>query len=392
MHLPLLSSVTSTLKHGLAGLLALSLVACGGDSDNFATAPLAPVTTSVTLASTMSGDQELPPTLTGALGAGTLSLESPSRLLSGSFTVNGMTASAGHVHLGNTGTNGNIILPMTASGIGTFTVPSGTLLTEAQATAFANGGLYFNAHSTDIPTGEVRGQIGREVFAAQMSSAQEIPTNASTATGNGLLEFDATTKKITGRVTLAGMTAAAAHIHTGVLGVNGPVIFPMTQIEAGSGIWVTAADATMTDAQITDLKAGGLYFNAHSTAFPGGEIRGQIGQNVKFASLNAAQEVPTNGSTATGTGFLVVNPLTRVASGSITLTGMTATAAHIHLGATGVNGAVIIPLTATSAGVFSVPANTVLTADQFKAYKQGNLYYNAHSAAFPGGEIRGQIR
>ena len=71
---------------------------------------------------------------------------------------------------------------------------------------------------------------------------------------------------------------------------------------------------------------------------------------------------------------------------------MTATAAHIHLRATGVNGAVIIPLTATSAGVFSVTANTVLTADQFKAYKQGNLYYNAHSAAFPGGEIRGQIR
>ena len=392
MHPHLLSSVTSTLKHSLAGLLALSLVACSGGSDDVASAPLPPVTTSVTLASTMSGDQELPPTLTGALGAGTLSLESPSRLLSGSFTVNGMTAAAGHVHLGNTGANGAIIVPMTASGTGTFTVPSGTLLTEAQATAFANGGLYFNAHSTDNPTGEVRGQIGREVFAAQMSSAQEVLTNASSATGNGLLEFDATTKKITGRVTLTGMAATAAHIHTGVLGVNGPVIFPMTQTEAGSGIWVTAADATMTDAQIANLKAGGLYFNAHSTAFPGGEIRGQIGLNVKFASLNAAQEVPTNGSTATGTGSLVVNPLTRVASGSITLTGMTATAAHIHLGATGVNGAIIIPLTATSAGVFSVTANTVLTADQFKAYKQGNLYYNAHSAAFPGGEIRGQIR
>ena len=392
MHSHFLSSVTSTLKHGLAGLLTLSLVACGGGSDYIATAPLAPVTTSVTLASTMSGDQELPPTLTGALGAGTLSLESPSRLLSGSFTVNGMTAAAGHVHLGNTGANGAIIVPMTASGTGTFTVPSGTLLTEAQATAFANGGLYLNAHSTDNPTGEVRGQIGREVFAAQMSSAQEIPTNASTATGNGLLEFDATTKKITGRVILTGMTATAAHIHTGVLGMNGPIIFPMTQTEAGSGIWVTAADATMTDAQITNLKASGLYFNAHSTAFPSGEIRGQIGLNVKFSSLNAAQEVPTNGSKATGTGSLVVDPLTRVVSGSITLTGMTATAAHIHLGATGVNGAIIIPLTATSAGMFSVTANTVLTADQFKAYKQGNLYYNAHSAAFPGGEIRGQIR
>jgi hypothetical protein len=375
------------LKWSFAGLLALSLAACGG-SDDVAT----PSPTTVTLASTLSGDQELPPTLTGALGAGSLSLESPSRLLSGSFTVNGMNATAGHVHLGNTGANGAIIVPLTASGTGSFTVPTGTVLTEAQATAFADGGLYFNAHSTDNPTGEVRGQIGREVLAAQMSSAQEVPNNASTATGNGLLNFDAATKKITGRVTLTGMTATAAHIHTGVLGANGPVIFPLTETAVGSGIWVTVADATLTDAQVTSLNAGGLYFNAHSAAFPGGEIRGQIGLNVKFSSLNAAQEVPTNGSTATGTGTLVINPLTRVASGSITLTGMTAAAAHIHLGATGVNGAVIVPLTSTSPGVFSVPANTALTADQFKAYKQGNLYYNAHSTAFPGGEIRGQIR
>ena len=381
-------SLISPAKWSLAGVLALSLAACGGSDDVVTPVP----TTSVTLATTMSGDQELPPTVTGALGTGSLSLESPSRRLSGSFTVNGMTATAGHVHLGNTGANGAIIVPLTASGTDTFTVPTGTVLTEEQATAFNNGGLYFNAHSTDNPTGEVRGQIGRDVFAAQMSSAQEVPANPSAATGNGLLSFDTTTKKITGRVTLTGMTATAAHIHTGGLGSNGPVIFPLTETAAGSGIWVTAADATMTDAQITSLNAGGLYFNAHSTAYPGGEVRGQIGLNVKFASLTGAQEVPSSGSAATGTGTLVVNPLTRLASGSIALTGITATAVHIHLGATGANGAVIVPLTFTGAGVFSVPASTVLTADQFKAYKQGNLYFNAHSAAFPGGEIRGQIR
>ena len=71
---------------------------------------------------------------------------------------------------------------------------------------------------------------------------------------------------------------------------------------------------------------------------------------------------------------------------------MTATAAHIHMGATGANGPVIVPLTDVGAGVWNVPANTVLSADQFKAYKQGNLYFNAHSTAFPGGEVRGQIR
>ena len=381
-----ISKFVVPLKWTLIGTVALTLAACGGDS-----AP-APIQTTVTLLSAMSGDQEIPPTVTGALGTGTLSLESPSLKLSGNFTVNGMRATDGHIHLGNTGLNGPIAVPMTTADGETFTVPANTVLTPAQATAFADGGLYFNAHTPENPSGEVRGQIGREVFAAQMSNAQEVPSNASTAAGNGLVNFDPISKKITARMTLTGMAATVAHVHTGMLGANGPVLFDLRETAAGSGIWLNAADVALTDAQITTLKAGGLYFNAHSAAFPGGEIRGQIGLNAKFARLNAAQEVPTNSSTATGTGTLIVNPLTRAVSGNITLAGMTATAAHIHLGATGVNGPVIIPLASTSMGVFSVAANTVLTADQFKAYKQGNLYYNAHSTAFPNGEIRGQIR
>ena len=382
-------------KWFLLGALGLTLCACGGGGDNIVVpAPTqTPVQTTVTLLSAMSGDQELPPTVTGALGTGTLSLEFPSLKLSGSFTVNGMKATDGHIHLGTAGENGPMAVSMTTeSGGEAFTVPANTVLTSAQATAFADGGLYFNAHTLENPTGEVRGQIGRDVFAAQMSNAQEVPTNASMATGNGLLSFDPATRKITARMTLTGMAATIAHIHSGSLGANGPVLIELRETTAGSGIWLNAVDAVLTDAQFAILKAGGLYFNAHSAVFPGGEIRGQIGLNAKFARLNAAQEVPTNASTATGTGTLVVDPLTRRVNGSVTLAGMSATAAHIHLGTTGFNGPVVISLARTSTDLFSVPANTVITADQYKAYKQGNLYYNAHSGTFPSSDIRGQIR
>ena len=283
-------------------------------------------------------------------------------------------------------------LAETAVGSGTWGVPAGTVLTEAQAAAFGAGGLYLNAHSTANPGGEIRGQIGRQVFAAQLSSAQEVPINASTATGNGVVAFDPVTKAFTARLALSGISATAAHIHTGAIGANGAVLFPLSETATGSGVWVAAAGATLTDAQIASLNSGGLYFNAHSAAFPGGEIRGQIARNVRYARMSAAEEVPTNASTATGTGTLVVDPVNRAVSGSIILTGVTATAAHIHLGALGVNGSVIVPLTQLTPGNWSVPPNTTFTADQLKAYKQGNLYFNAHSAAFPGGEIRGQIR
>ena len=391
MKFPSIVQATRLLRWSLVGTVAIALAACGGGDDYVDPAP---AITTTTMAASMSGDQEPTPTVTGALGTGTLTLTSPSRAVTGGITINGMTATAAHVHIGDTGVNGAVIIPLTetTAGSGAWSVPADTTLTEAQATAFSTGGLYFNAHSTVNPGGEIRGQIGREVFAAQMSAAQEVPTNASVATGNGLLSFDPVTKKFTARMTLTGLAATAAHIHTGVLNVNGLVIFPLSQTAAGSGIWAAAADAVLTDAQITALNAGGLYFNAHSAAFPGGEIRGQIGRNVAFASLNAAQEVPSNSSTANGSGTVMIDPATRAASGGITLTGMTATAAHIHLGATGVNGAVIVPLTNAGAGVWSVPASTVFTADQVEAYKQGNLYFNAHSAAFPGGEIRGQIR
>lgn len=375
-----------TLCWGLAAATSVMLAACGGGSDE---APL--VETPATLTAMMSGDQETTPTVTGALGSGTLTLLSPSRVLSGSITLDGMTATMAHIHQGEVGVNGAVIVPLTetTAGTGVWAVPAGTKLTEAQASSFAAGGLYFNAHSTANPSGEVRGQIGRQVFAAQLSASQEVPTNGSTATGNGLVSFDPVTKGFSARLTLTGMSAVAAHIHTGAIG---PVLFPLAETSVGSGVWVSAANTSLTDAQIATIASGGLYFNAHSTAFPGGEIRGQIARNVRYASLSAAQEVPTNASTATGTGSLVVDPGNRAVSGSIVLTGMTATMAHIHLGAVGNNGAVIVPLTATTPNTWSVPANTTFTAGQLKAYKEGNLYFNAHSAAFPGGEIRGQIR
>lgn len=382
-------------------VLAWVLVACGGSDPAAPVEPAptpTPTPTSTVFLAALSGDQEVLVssfgTNTGGLGTGSLTFASPSLAISGGISVNGITATAAHIHQAAAGANGAVIVPLTESpaGSGVWAVPGGTLLTQAQADALLAGGLYFNAHTTANPSGDVRGQIGRDVFAVQMSPAQEVPSNTSTASAKGLLVLDPVTKKFSSSITVAGMTATAAHIHTGAVGSNGGVTFQFTETAPGSGVLTAAADAAMTDAQIATLTAGGMYFNAHSAAFPGGQVRGQLARNVRLASLAGTQEVPPNASTAVGTGTLVVDPLTRAATGGIVIAGMTATAAHVHFASAGANGPVIVPLTDAGGGVFNVPAGSVLTAEQLGAYKQGNLYFNAHSAAFAGGEIRGQIR
>ena len=71
--------------------------------------------------------------------------------------------------------------------------------------------------------------------------------------------------------------------------------------------------------------------------------------------------------------------------------GITATASHIHMAPAGQNGPVIVPFTRKGDSWVAAPG-AKLTEAQYAAYKAGNLYVNVHSAANPGGEIRGQIR
>jgi hypothetical protein len=113
------------------------------------------------------------------------------------------------------------------------------------------------------------------------------------------------------------------------------------------------------------------------------------GSNV---TLSGDEEVPPVKTSASGSGTITVKDDKSV-SGSVTTTGVTATAAHIHMAPRGKNGKIIIPLTKSSDGnTWSVPAGAKLTDAQFEAYKAGNLYVNVHSAAHKGGEIRAQLK
>lgn len=378
----------------LLGMLA----ACGGGSGSTTAAETTTATTAtapdpVTMSITMTGDQQVPAVTTAATGSGSFTLDRSTGALSGSVTLDGITATAVHIHDGEAGSNGGVIVNLAETASNTWSVPANTVLTAAQIASFGNGALHLNAHTAANPAGEIRGQIGREVYTASLSGKQETPANSSTATGSGMAVLDPATKALSGSVTVTGISATMMHIHTGAAGATGGVAVNLSETAAGSGKWAIPFNTVLTDAQVTSLRAGELYFNAHSAAFPAGEIRGQIHRKVRVATLNGGHEVPSTASAAAGAGFLSVDPVTRAASGSITLSGMTATMAHVHQGAFGQNGGVLINLaqSAADSNTWTVPANTTLSASQYLDFLNNNLYFNVHSAAFPAGEIRGQI-
>jgi CHRD domain len=110
-----------------------------------------------------------------------------------------------------------------------------------------------------------------------------------------------------------------------------------------------------------------------------------------YVMLSGVQEVPAVKTSAAGNGTITINADMTV-SGSVTTTGLAGTGAHIHSAATGKNGPVAVALTKSGDNAWSVPAGAKLTADQYKAYKAGDLYVNVHSAENKGGEIRGQLK
>ena len=114
------------------------------------------------------------------------------------------------------------------------------------------------------------------------------------------------------------------------------------------------------------------------------------GSNAISVKLSGAEEVPPVNASGSGSGSIRVAEDGSV-SGSVTTTGVQGTMAHIHQGAKGANGPVIVPLT-KNGDTYTVPASAKLNASQMSALKAGNLYVNVHTNANKGGEVRGQLK
>ena len=106
-----------------------------------------------------------------------------------------------------------------------------------------------------------------------LTGSHETPPVKTMARGTAVIEVT-TDGAVSGKVTTHGIKGTMAHIHAGAPGEKGPPIIPLA---AGPhGTWVVPPGSKLTPEQLKEFLAGDLYLNVHSSAHPGGEIRGQI--------------------------------------------------------------------------------------------------------------------
>jgi hypothetical protein len=107
--------------------------------------------------------------------------------------------------------------------------------------------------------------------------------------------------------------------------------------------------------------------------------------------LTGDEEVPPVKTAGSGTGTVTVAE-DRSVNATIHTQNVPGVAAHIHEGAAGQNGPVIVPMKKTGENDWSTDPGAKLTESQYESYKAGRLYLNVHTPQNKGGEIRGQIR
>ena len=314
---------------------------------------------------------------------------------------------------------------------------------------------YANIHTTENPGGAMRGQLLRgesTVLMGIMSPANETPPIANSkasavasvvvtrgvdpsgTTAVAVVTFDVTYTGFPDPTTFTGL-----HIHRGAAGVAGPVIINTgiaggaASVAAGPGgagnlhfdVPIAPSDANF-NAEVATVDGlftnpNNYYINLHTTVNPGGEIRSQLRNTDQFVvpfqvNMLPANETPNplnvpgnapaavtvhtirnaDGSVQAGTVIFDVNP--RGFAANTTFTGL-----HIHTGAAGVSGGVVIP---TDLGTNNVTADTgnvnvfkiVTVADQAGiaalnslVQNPANFYINIHSTTNPGGIARAQL-
>ena len=258
-------------------------------------------------------------------------------------------------------------------------------------------------HSADIipaPSGAcprtlLTATSGGRAFAVTLLGESEQPAGDPVGTGTATIRMRAGQGQACFQITTTNLPpAVAAHIHTGAAGTAGAVLIPLATPQDGKASGCVAAGRGVVKSVLADPAS--FYVNVHTAEFPGGAIRGQLaGSDPSAVGWTGTLALKgTSEPNASGTAWLRISKSTNNTCFRLHVENVTlpTVAAHIHRGATGVNGPVVVPFTAPGAdgNALGCAPTTAALMDEITGNPAG-FYVNVHTKEHPAGAIRAQL-
>jgi hypothetical protein len=236
--------------------------------------------TALTIA--LAGEGEDPAGDVVGTGTATVHLRAGQAQVCYSLSVENLSgaAVAAHIHKGGAGVSGPVVIPLATPAGGSAKGCVATTRALVRAILADTSSYYVNVHTGDFPGGAIRGQLeGTNPDSLGWSKTITlVGTSEPNAKGTAALRLRKDVGKVCYRLHVESVTlpAAAAHIHRGGAGVNGPVVVPFTAPDA-TGNSSGCADATAALIDEIIASPAGFYVNVHTKEHPAGAIRAQLG-------------------------------------------------------------------------------------------------------------------
>ncbi|MDO9000061.1 MAG: CHRD domain-containing protein [Bacteroidota bacterium] len=353
----------------------------------------------------IDGAQSVPAVTTSANGWAVFNVSKHQGQVRFYVVTNGLSGAitSAHLHTGAVGVNGPVAQDLATyivgnTIVGVFT-PSAGVISSLMA-----GNIYLNVHTTANPGGEIRAQLKMDdkiAFDAWIDGAQQTPAITTSAKGVASVKVNTTFDTLFYNVYTNGLSGAinSAHFHLGAYGISGGVAVDISSGISGNKITGIVTGTAVSTSFINSMLSGGVYLNIHTTANPGGEIRGQVYRVMREGytfSMDGTQQVPSVSTAGRGSGMVSIDRDQDNAHYMLVTSGVTSAGIHFHKGLVGQSGGVAYDLSTiyTNNGAFgywkSNDATPFLLSNSAQ-FNKDSIYINLHTTANAGGEIRGQV-
>ena len=381
------------------------------------------VETDLALRGNLNGAQEVPAVATSGTGLGVFTLSQSQEKLRFRVVLSGLSSpiTAAHFHTGAAGVVGPVVVDLLPY-LGNNVIEGEIVPTAAFLASLLKGEIYINVHTTSNPSGEIRAQVLPETrslaFDARFDGAQMVPALNTAAKAVAMARLGATLDTIRIQVGYASLSGPplAINFYNGAAGQANttanllgsvPVTTGAGGNTAGNVTTFELVGPTIPAGFVKLLLMGNLNVVLTTAANPNGEVRGQVYRLAREGYaivLNGAQERPTpTTSPGYGVGIVSIDRDQTNAHFMSVWGGLTgpATGGHFHTGLSTQVGTIVFNLvpffdnpTAPSAAYGYWSSNNTaqpFTLRRSLQFRADSMYMNLHTAAFPGGEIRGQV-